>query len=204
MGQGRCVTAAHERFHLVPSPLDSRNALSFPSSISLGSPPVRQVFRQHTDRLAIDLVSKLLVYSPNQRLTAAQALAHPFFHELRQPGCRMPDGKPLPPLFNFNQTGPRIPPHLYRCCLRFGSSKFFPHRFETLQNFPITPLAHSHLLCARRDRLQPRVVPHPGTRAPSLYLRHAATPHRSCAPTSLPSARRRLTPSRHRYCRRCG
>jgi hypothetical protein len=26
---------------------------------------------------------------------------HPFFDELRDPNCRLPNGRPLPPLFNF-------------------------------------------------------------------------------------------------------
>jgi hypothetical protein len=30
-----------------------------------------------------------------------QALAHPFFDELREPNARLPNGKPLPNLFNF-------------------------------------------------------------------------------------------------------
>lgn len=61
-----------------------------------------KVFRGHTDKNAVDLVSKFLVYTPHQRLGAAQALSHPFFAELRLPTTRMPDGRTLPPLFNFN------------------------------------------------------------------------------------------------------
>lgn len=33
----------------------------------------------HADPLLIDLINKLLVYSPNERLTAIEALAHPYF-----------------------------------------------------------------------------------------------------------------------------
>jgi hypothetical protein len=32
------------------------------------------------------------------------ALAHPFFDELREPETRLPSGDPLPPLFNFSQS----------------------------------------------------------------------------------------------------
>ncbi|KAK9085715.1 hypothetical protein Sjap_026126 [Stephania japonica] len=32
-----------------------------------------------------------------------EACAHPFFDELREPGARLPNGRPLPPLFNFKQ-----------------------------------------------------------------------------------------------------
>jgi serine/threonine protein kinase len=32
--------------------------------------------------LAVDLLSKLLVYNPEKRLTASEALVHPYFKEL--------------------------------------------------------------------------------------------------------------------------
>lgn len=32
-----------------------------------------------------------------------EACAHPFFDELREPNARLPDGRQLPPLFNFKQ-----------------------------------------------------------------------------------------------------
>lgn len=42
---------------------------------------------------------------PNCPLSLSQleALAHPFFDELREPNVRLPNGRPLPPLFNFKQ-----------------------------------------------------------------------------------------------------
>lgn len=30
---------------------------------------------------------------------------HPFFDELRDPNTRLPNGRPLPPLFNFKPQG---------------------------------------------------------------------------------------------------
>lgn len=33
----------------------------------------------------IDLIAKLLEFEPQKRITASQALSHPFFHELTQP-----------------------------------------------------------------------------------------------------------------------
>lgn len=33
---------------------------------------------------ATDLILKLLVYNPDNRITASQALKHPWFHELRE------------------------------------------------------------------------------------------------------------------------
>ncbi|XP_057741059.1 glycogen synthase kinase-3 homolog MsK-1-like [Arachis stenosperma] len=50
---------------------------------------------------AVDLVSRLLQYSPILRCTALDALTHPFFDELRDPNTRLPNGRFLPPLFNF-------------------------------------------------------------------------------------------------------
>lgn len=34
-----------------------------------------------------------------------EALIHPFFDELRDPNMRLPNGRPLPPLFNFKPQG---------------------------------------------------------------------------------------------------
>ncbi|KAM0049161.1 putative protein kinase CMGC-GSK family [Helianthus debilis subsp. tardiflorus] len=50
---------------------------------------------------AVDLVSRLLQYSPNLRCTTLEACIHPFFDDLRDPNTRLPDGRPLPPLFDF-------------------------------------------------------------------------------------------------------
>lgn len=36
-------------------------------------------------------------------LLQLEACAHPFFDELREPNTRLPNGRPLPPLFNFKQ-----------------------------------------------------------------------------------------------------
>lgn len=70
-----------------------------------------QVFRKaSTD--AIALISALLEYTPTQRLSAIEAMCHPFFDELRDPTCRFPDSrhpngasKELPKLFDFSKHG---------------------------------------------------------------------------------------------------
>jgi glycogen synthase kinase 3 beta len=71
---------------------------------------VSQVFRKaSTD--AIDLISRLLEYTPTQRLSAIEALCHPFFDELRDPSTKLPDSRgnggvrDLPPLFDFSRHG---------------------------------------------------------------------------------------------------
>jgi serine/threonine protein kinase len=51
----------------------------------------------------LDLISKLLQYSPNLRFIPMEAIAHPFFDELRDPETKLPSGNPLPELFNFTQ-----------------------------------------------------------------------------------------------------
>lgn len=64
-----------------------------------------KVFRPRTAPEAIDMISKLLEYTPGARLSAIQAMAHPFYDELRQEGARMPNGKDFPLLFNFTREG---------------------------------------------------------------------------------------------------
>ncbi|KAL3162609.1 hypothetical protein ABBQ38_008656 [Trebouxia sp. C0009 RCD-2024] len=43
----------------------------------------------------------LLHYSPVIRVTAIGVLTHPFFDDLREPNTTLPNGRPLPPLFNW-------------------------------------------------------------------------------------------------------
>ena len=58
------------------------------------------------DPLAIDLLSKVLVYEPNLRLKPLEALLHPYFNELRNKNCKINDKTLLElneNLFNFSQ-----------------------------------------------------------------------------------------------------
>jgi len=63
--------------------------------------PWSKVFSRKLPPEAVDLVSKLLQYDPRKRLSWFQAMTHPLFDELRDPMTRLPNGKPLPPLFNW-------------------------------------------------------------------------------------------------------
>ncbi|PWA98112.1 shaggy-related protein kinase NtK-1 [Artemisia annua] len=63
--------------------------------------PWHKIFHKRMPPEAVDLVSRLLQYSPYLRCTALEACVHPFFNELRDPSTRLPNGRPLPPLFNF-------------------------------------------------------------------------------------------------------
>lgn len=65
--------------------------------------PWEKVFRQKTPKDAIDFVSRLLVYDPANRPHPLAALMDPFFDELRDPNTRLPNGGPLPHLFNFTE-----------------------------------------------------------------------------------------------------
>jgi glycogen synthase kinase 3 beta len=79
--------------------------------------PFNKVFRK-ADQHAIDLISRLLEYTPTERLSAIDAMVQPFFDELRDPGTRFPDSrhpggqvKDLPTLFDFSRHGKPFPLH---------------------------------------------------------------------------------------------
>ncbi|KAL7215874.1 hypothetical protein ACSBR1_027924 [Camellia fascicularis] len=63
--------------------------------------PWHKVFNKRMPAEAVDLVLRLLQYSPNLRCTALEACAHPFFDDLREPTTSLPNDRPLLPLFNF-------------------------------------------------------------------------------------------------------
>ncbi|KAK4273310.1 hypothetical protein QN277_021737 [Acacia crassicarpa] len=94
--------------------------------------PWHKIFHKRMPSDAVDLVSRLLQYSPNLRITALEALVHPFFDELRDPNTRLPNGRFLPPLFNFKANELKggvpaetlvklIPPHARKQCALFGT-----------------------------------------------------------------------------------
>ncbi|KAF3674575.1 Glycogen synthase kinase-3 -like protein MsK-1 [Capsicum annuum] len=109
------------------------NEFKFPQ---IKAHPWHKIFHKRMPPEAVDLVSRLLQYSPNLRCAAdtpilglydsilttcflnpaivfalllniryityrLDALVHPFFDELRDPNTRLPNGRFLPPLFNF-------------------------------------------------------------------------------------------------------
>lgn len=76
--------------------------------------PFSKVFRPRTSSDAIDLVSKLLEYTPEARLSAIESMIHPFFDELRVEGTRLQTGRELPKLFNFTKEELSIRPDLNR------------------------------------------------------------------------------------------
>ena len=47
-------------------------------------------------------MTKMLKYNPNERISCIEALNHSFFNELKTTGLLLPNGKEVPPLFNFS------------------------------------------------------------------------------------------------------
>ncbi|OIW13469.1 hypothetical protein TanjilG_22260 [Lupinus angustifolius] len=92
--------------------------------------PWHKIFHKRMPPEAVDLVSRLLQYSPNLRCTALDALTHPFFDELRDPDTRLLNGRLLPPLFNFKSHELKgvpieilmklVPEHARKQCLFLG------------------------------------------------------------------------------------
>lgn len=74
--------------------------------------PWTKVFRQRATSDAMELVSRLLEYTPSLRLSPIDACAHHYFNELRDPATRLPPGRELPPLFNFTAAELALKPTL--------------------------------------------------------------------------------------------
>lgn len=70
--------------------------------------PWSKVFRNKAPLVAIDLISKWLRYEPKKRLDPFESLAHPFFDELREVDAKLPNGKPMPELYNFTPAELKI------------------------------------------------------------------------------------------------
>lgn len=68
------------------------------------SRPLEELFKSRSGedrRLIVEVLQRMFDYSPSSRPTCIGALLDPFFEELRTPGLTLPEGRPLPPLFNF-------------------------------------------------------------------------------------------------------
>lgn len=83
--------------------------------------PFSKVFRR-ADANALDLIGRLLEYTPTERLSAIDAMVHPFFDELRDPGTKLPDSRhstgnlrDLPSLFDFSKHGTSLPAYETFC-----------------------------------------------------------------------------------------
>lgn len=66
--------------------------------------PWNKVFRSRTPPDGIDMISKILVYNPENRPRPLEILLHPFFDELRDKNTKLPTtGNNLPELFDFTK-----------------------------------------------------------------------------------------------------
>lgn len=156
---------------------------------------------------AVDLVSRLLQYSPNLRSSAVsillssncvspilcklfshqaaifdaplqvEALAHPFFDELRDPNAagvapnaRLPNGRPLPPLFNFKAQGNRD----YGVSATWDQSTMLSSIHVQLPNlfcYFVLPMQPATELRAVPADLLPKLIPeHVRRQCPSLAI----------------------------------
>ena len=61
----------------------------------------RKVFRSKTPEDAMDFIGSTLAYAPERRVKPLEGCGHPFFAELRDERTCLPNGNPLPPLFDF-------------------------------------------------------------------------------------------------------
>jgi len=73
--------------------------------------PWKKVFKSEVDPLLIDLISKVLTYSPQKRLHPLEALLHPYFDELRDRNFKV-NGKQPPNLFDFTPEELSLRPDL--------------------------------------------------------------------------------------------
>lgn len=80
--------------------------------------PWTKVFHPSTPPDLIDLLSKMMAYSPQTRITPLLACLEPAFDVLRRNSTVLPNGAPLPPLFNFTDVELSINPGLNDALLR--------------------------------------------------------------------------------------
>jgi len=75
--------------------------------------PWNEVFRAGTPEPLLDVISKILQYTPTSRLLPLDACVHEVFDELRDPSTRLPNGNSLPGfLFQFTDLELAINPSI--------------------------------------------------------------------------------------------
>ncbi|XP_003748449.2 glycogen synthase kinase-3 beta-like [Galendromus occidentalis] len=74
----------------------------FPKDIKKRDPICLKKHLRRSCTQSISLLTKLLQYAPDNRIRCWDALAEPYFDELRKPGLLLPGGGKPPPLFNFS------------------------------------------------------------------------------------------------------
>ncbi|KAL5635633.1 hypothetical protein ACGC1H_004439 [Rhizoctonia solani] len=102
--------------------------------------PFSKVFRPRTSPEMLDLVARLLEYTPTARLSAIEAMCHPLFNELRQEGTSMPSGREMPALFNFTREELSIRPDLNSTLVPSWREPELRSRGIDINNFTPIPL----------------------------------------------------------------
>ncbi|OMJ15956.1 Glycogen synthase kinase-3 beta [Smittium culicis] len=74
--------------------------------------PFSKIFRNRASTGAIDLLEKLIEYTPTKRLSSIEAMAHPFFDELRANNSVLHNDQRLPQLFDFSLEELSVRPDL--------------------------------------------------------------------------------------------
>lgn len=80
---------------------------SFNKNQNFSSIPTKswsKVFPSSVPSSALDLLNKMMVYSPSERIDPFEALAHPFFDKLRTNKAQALYEKGIPDLFNFTEA----------------------------------------------------------------------------------------------------
>lgn len=101
------------------------------------------------------MISRLLEYTPTQRLSAIDAMVHPFFDELRDPNTRLPDSrhsngpsKDMPNLFDFSHHELSIAPQLNQQLVPAHMKSVLAAKGLDIDN--LTPLSKDQMM-ARLD-----------------------------------------------------
>jgi glycogen synthase kinase 3 beta len=112
--------------------------------------PFNKVFRK-ADANAIDLIARLLEYTPTERQSAIDAMVHPFFDELRAPTTKLPDSRhgtgqlrDLPDLFDFTRHELSIAPNLNEQLVPAHIRPVLASRGLDIENF--TPLTKQEMM----------------------------------------------------------
>eukprot|EP00922_Rhytidocystis_sp_ex-Travisia-forbesii_P041407 GHVS01061843.1.p1 GENE.GHVS01061843.1~~GHVS01061843.1.p1 ORF type:complete len:448 (-),score=111.75 GHVS01061843.1:994-2337(-) len=88
----------------------------------------KKVFDEKTPSSAIDLLTSFLKYEPSERIGPLEALAHPFFDELRSPDARLPNGAEFPELFSLTERElAEMSPEVRRAALPHWASSAAAH-----------------------------------------------------------------------------
>ncbi|CAD6187484.1 unnamed protein product [Caenorhabditis auriculariae] len=62
---------------------------------------IAKVLNRRPSGNALQVIQGFLKYSPSQRMDPLEALALPYFDDLRNPSAKLPNGAPLPPIFEW-------------------------------------------------------------------------------------------------------